>query len=101
MTRVRRDRVLVQLRDVTCAPVGFASFDPALPGAMPFRVARPQLAGTLLAALAPHAKADWIQVVVEDDAAVRAELIGIGSDPKLELLHYRGATSAACAMSAS
>ena len=68
---------------------------------MPFRVARPELAGTLLAALAPHARTEWIEVVVEDDAAVRDELLGIGSHPKLELLHYRGATSAACAMPAS
>ena len=38
MGRARQGRVLVQLRDARCAPVGFALFDPKL-GAKPFRVA--------------------------------------------------------------
>ena len=97
MTRVRRDRVLMQLRDNTCAPIGFASIgvgtagDPTLPAVQPFRVARPALAGTLLTALAAHTMSPRIQVVVEDDAAVTRLLAAAGAETALELLHYRGA----------
>ncbi len=90
MMRKKPGRVLVQLRDSTCAPVGFAAFDPSLPGAMPFRVARPALAGTLLTALAPHTTAAQIQVVIDNDARTTELLTGIGAETKLELLHYRG-----------
>jgi hypothetical protein len=90
MVRKREDRVLVQLRDGACAPIGFAGFDPAL-GSMPFRVARPALAATLLSALRPHARGDQIQVVIEDDAALSALLCGAGAEVRRELLHYRGA----------
>ena len=89
MARVRGDRVLVQLRDASCAPVGFAAFDPKL-GAKPFRVARPDLAATLLDALRPHAIADRIQLVVEDDAALMERFVAAGAEVRLELLHYRG-----------
>jgi len=91
MTRKRPGRLLFQLRDGGCAPVGFASFDPALPGAMPFRVARPELAGTLLGALVPHTRSPWIQLVVEDDPMLRDAVLAIDADVRLELLHYRGA----------
>jgi ribosomal protein S18 acetylase RimI-like enzyme len=91
MMRVKPDRMLWQLRDHACAPVGFAAFDPSLPGAMPFRVARPALAGTLLGELANHTANAWIQVVVEDDDRTADLLIGAGAEVRLELLHYRGA----------
>lgn len=89
MSRMRADRVLVQLRDEQCAPVGYAMFDPSL-GAHPFRVARPALAGTLLAALRPHARAEHVQLVVEDDAALVEQLVAVAAERRLELLHYRG-----------
>ncbi len=90
MVRMRADRVLVQLRDAQCAPVGFASFDPSL-GANPLRVARPALIGTLLRALAPHARGEHVQLVVDDHAALADVLIATGAEVRLELLHYAGA----------
>jgi GNAT superfamily N-acetyltransferase len=92
MMRARPDRVLVQLRDSSSfAPVGFAAFDPSLPGAMPFRVARAELAGAMLADLAKHTSHERIQLVIEDDRATTDLLLGIGGEVKLELLHYSGA----------
>ena len=88
----RRGRVLVRL-DEQGEPVGLAVFDPGFPGAFPFRVARPALAGALLAALAPYARPDQptMQVVVEDDPGLFDLLITAGARVRLELLHYRGA----------
>ena len=91
MGRVRPGRVLIQLRDDQCAPVGFASFDPKLPGAMPFRVVRPALAGTLLAALRPHSTGEHLQIVADDDTGLSDLLISVGAEVRLQLLHYRGA----------
>jgi ribosomal protein S18 acetylase RimI-like enzyme len=92
MQRSRARRVLVQLRDAECAPVGFAAFDPRFPGAYPFRVTRPAYAGTLLAALRPHARPGdlAVQLVVENDAALARELVVAGATVKLEMLHYSG-----------
>lgn len=81
-------RVLLQLRDTTCAPVGFAAFDPASPGA--FRVAHPTLAGTLLAAIAPHSTEPVVRIVIEDDDRTTDLLLEIGAEVTLQLLHYRG-----------
>ena len=89
MGRVRGNRVLAQLRDAECAPVGFAMFDPEL-GAKPFRVARPDLAATLCEALRPHATLDWIQLVAENDTPLVEWFIAAGAEVRLELLHYRG-----------
>ncbi len=92
MARVRSGVVLRQLRDERLAPVGFACFDPAFPGAFPFCVARPALAGALLRALAPHARPGDLdlQVVVEDDDALVERLIAAGAEVRVRLLHYAG-----------
>ena len=90
MARKRADRMLLQLRDATCAPVGFAVFDPAT-GSAPFRVARPALAATLLAAIRPQSRGDEIQVVVEDDPDLTHALLAAGGVLEHEVLHYRGA----------
>jgi hypothetical protein len=92
MQRSRRKRILVQLRDAACAPVGFAAFDPKFPGAYPFRVTRPPYAGTLLAALRPHARVGdrVIQLVVENDHALARSLVVAGATVKLEMLHFSG-----------
>lgn len=90
--RKRAGRVIVQLLDTRAAPVGIACLDPAIPGAYPFRVARPAFARTLLDALHPHVADDppWIQLVVEDDDELATELIAIGSDVRMRLVRYRG-----------
>lgn len=92
MSRERAGRVIVQLRDETCAPVGVACFDPMFPGAYPFCVARPALAWTLLDSLRSHARpGERVQLVIEDDPALVAELAAHGAERRMQLLHYRGA----------
>ncbi|MEO7736420.1 MAG: GNAT family N-acetyltransferase [Kofleriaceae bacterium] len=92
MTRVRAGAILRQLRAERLAPVGFACFDPAFPGAFPFRVARPTLARALLHALAPYARPGDLdlQVVIEDDDALTEALIAAGAEVRHRLLHYAG-----------
>lgn len=92
MSRERAGRVIVQLRDDACAPVGLACFDPDIPGAYPFCVARPALAWTLLAALRAYARPrEQVQLVIEDDPPLAAALVARGADVRMQLLHYRGA----------
>jgi len=85
-------RYLYQQRDAACAPVGFACFDPEYPGVMPFHVARPELAGGLLAALAPHARPDdaTFQLIVDDDDALVDQLVARGAEVRMRLLNLRG-----------
>ncbi len=85
-------RYFYQLRDETCAAVGFACFDAAYPGAMPFRVARPELAVGLLAALRPHANAGdaAFQLVIDDDQALVERMIAAGAEVRTQLLNLRG-----------
>jgi ribosomal protein S18 acetylase RimI-like enzyme len=92
MNRARAGVILRQLRDAQLAPVGFACFDPAFPGAFPFRVARPALAGALLRTLAPHARPGdlELQLVIEDDDALTEALLAAGAQVRLRLLHYAG-----------
>ncbi len=81
-----QDRRLVQLRDKSCAPVGFAAID-ASSVALPFRVARPTLVRPLLEAIA---RTPIVQVVIDDDP----ELLQQIGETTLELLHYRGTLDA-------
>lgn len=81
-------RTLVQLRDASCAPVGFAAIDAGI--ALPFRVARPTLARALLEAIATTPA---LHVTLEDDPETAALLHAIG-ETTLELLHYRGTLDA-------
>ena len=84
----RSDRTLVQLRDRDLAVVGFAAFDAKT--ATPFRVARPALAATLLAALRRHARGDHVQIVVDADDALLQTLRDAGAEIRLQLVHYSG-----------
>jgi len=77
-------RRLIQLRDASCAPVGFAAIDAAI--AMPFRVARPTFARPLLEAIARPI----VQVVIDDDPELLREI----GETTLELLHYKGTLDA-------
>lgn len=90
--RRRPGRVLIQLRGAQGEPAGIACFDPAFPGAFPFAVARPGLAGALLRAVRPHARPDDTQVnlVVEHHEALADALIAAGAEVRLRLLHYIG-----------
>lgn len=86
-----RGRVLMALAEGG-APAGVALFDPSFPGAFPFKVARPELAGALLGALRPYALPDKpeAQVVCEDDDALVAALLAAGAWLKLDFAHMRG-----------
>jgi hypothetical protein len=83
-------RVLRQLRAADCAPVGFAAFDPELAGARVFRVAHPDLAGTLLAALRHHSRREDLSLVIGDDPEVVDHLVTHGAIVKVRLVHYAG-----------
>jgi len=88
MVRRHPQLVLRQLRDETCAAVGFAALDAT--GARMFRVARPTLAAPLLAALRPHARDAELALVLDDQDALAALLTAHGAQVKLQLLHYSG-----------
>ncbi len=90
MARRRPGTVLRQLRAADYAPVGFAAFDPAFPGARTFRVARPALAGTLLATLRHHTRTGDLALVIDDHPALVDLLVTQGAIVKLQLVHYAG-----------
>jgi hypothetical protein len=89
MVRKRPRLVLRQLRDDSCAAVGFAALEPA--GARIFRVARPALAAPLLAALRPHARDPELSLVLDDQDVLAALLVDHGARIVMRLLHYSGA----------
>jgi GNAT superfamily N-acetyltransferase len=72
------------------SPVGVAVFDPAFPGAFPFRVADPDVAGPLCRALRPHALQPVMQLTIEDDAVTRERFTSRGALVRMEIDHYRG-----------
>jgi len=88
-------RVLLRLLDPAepeALGLGFASFNPAFPGAFPFRVADPRYAAPLLAGLRPHARPDLptVGIVAEADPALTALLVGHGATIHLEFCHFSG-----------
>ena len=74
------------------ADVGFAAFDPAFPGAMPFRVGRPEHAGALLQAMRPHAmpEHDAVGLVVEASPETVAALRAAGAELRFAMHQMRG-----------
>ncbi len=86
--RARDGRVLMQLREHGVG-VGLAVFDPRFPGAAPFCVARPTLAGALVRALRPHAPpGPDMQVVIENDAPLVESFEAAGATLKLRLIPH-------------
>ena len=68
---------------------GFASFDPASPGAFPFCVARPGLARSLLASMKRHAHLasfGFVRLMVLGDGDLVAVLRGAGAEVTFELV---------------
>ncbi len=59
----------------------------------PFRAEQPELAPALLEAARPHAlpQHDWVQLVIENDAALAAAIANGGTALKLEMFHMQGA----------
>jgi ribosomal protein S18 acetylase RimI-like enzyme len=72
--------------------VAYAAFDPAFPGAMPFRVKRPGLVLPLLDAMHAHARPehDHVRMTAEDGDAVTLALRQAGGEVVLEILRMAG-----------
>ncbi len=82
-------------RVILCARQGgqaaaVACFDPAFPGAFPFRVSEVGLAAPLLDGCRERTAARTMQVVVEADPSLERALEDAGAERKLQLLHYEG-----------
>lgn len=71
--------------------VGVACFDPAFPGAFPFRVTESALGPALLDACRTHALVDDLQLVIEDDEALGDWLAAEGAETRFDLEHFVGA----------
>lgn len=74
--------------------LGACVYMPSMPGAFPFRLRAPEHAAgfiALLRAFVPIPDATFMQVGVEDDDALDAEVRRLGAYVHLELLHLRGA----------
>jgi GNAT superfamily N-acetyltransferase len=72
--------------------LGVGVFMPVIPGAFPFRVTNRDDAATFLGLLRERTpdEARWLQVGVEDDAALAAHVQALGAYVHLELLHMHG-----------
>jgi hypothetical protein len=86
-----------QGRAILCAregseAVAYAAFDPAFPGAMPFRVKRPGLVRPLLDAMRARARPehDYVRMTAEDGEAMVAALRQAGAEVVLEILRMAG-----------
>jgi len=93
-SRKRPGRVLFQATDAATERerLGIASFDPAFPGAYPFRAAEPHAAAALLDAVRPHAlpEHDFVFVTIDEDADLTRHLVEAGAAVRFEMLHLRG-----------
>lgn len=73
-------------------PVGVARFDPAFPGAMPFRLREVDVVRPVLEKLSPIARPEdsETQLVIEDNAELAGVLVDAGATVRLRILHMRG-----------
>jgi GNAT superfamily N-acetyltransferase len=88
LLRARPGTTLVALREEGSI-VAFTAFDPAFPGAYPFRVARTELGRPLLDACRIHAdlaRFDFVRVAVEGDAALKDALCAVGAEISFALI---------------
>jgi GNAT superfamily N-acetyltransferase len=93
LLRARLGTTLVALREEGSV-VAFAAFDPAFPGAYPFRVARAELARPLLDACRIHAELarfDFVRVAVEGDASLKDVLCAVGAEISFALVQMGAA----------
>jgi ribosomal protein S18 acetylase RimI-like enzyme len=86
-----KGRVLVMLEDGD-GIAGAAIFDPAFPGAFPFRASKPEHALPLLRALRSHARPGdaMIKMVVEDQPQTVEAILRLGGAVHLDIVHMRG-----------
>jgi len=92
--RARAGWVVLRLFDPAdrATSLGIACFNPAFPGAFPFRVARPTLARPLLEAMKPHALPafEHVGIVMEDDPETKRALVDAGATIRFELVNMEG-----------
>jgi GNAT superfamily N-acetyltransferase len=93
-----QDRVLLLALDGD-EPVGFASFDPAFPGAFPFRARDEEAVRALFVAMRAHARPElhtdpWrkggAQVVIEGNEALAAALSARGAEVSMRTVFMQG-----------
>lgn len=91
VSRAQVGRVLVGLREAE-RWVGAACFDPAFPGAFPFRVAGAMELRPLLEAMRPLALPgqERVRVVIDDGDALVELLAAAGAEVTMRLLHLQG-----------
>jgi ribosomal protein S18 acetylase RimI-like enzyme len=89
--RARPGRIITAVHEPSGEAVGIAVFDPAFPGAFPFRVRRPALAANLLGALQMF-RGEHIEIhlVIEDDEPLATMLLDAGAILKFHITHYAG-----------
>ena len=89
--RTKQGRVLAWLAEGD-EPAALAVFDPAFPGAFPFRARTAPHAIAMLNALRPHARPsdDEIHFVVEDRPDLVEALVALGAVVKLDVLNLKG-----------
>lgn len=93
--RARPGMALIGLREASQI-VAFAAFDPAVPIAYPFRVARRELARPLLQACREHvdrSRFDFLHLNVEGDAALKDTLLRAGGEVSFEVVQMGAALS--------
>lgn len=69
-----------------------ARFDPTYPGCFPFRARSASAARALLESVREFAPpdVDWVQLVIEDDAALADALLDLDAEIKHQIVHMRG-----------
>jgi ribosomal protein S18 acetylase RimI-like enzyme len=72
--------------------VGACTWMPHVPGAFPFRLADPSLAGAVASLLRARTPPDkpWLQLTAEDDELLHRAVMALGARLEIELLHLRG-----------
>jgi ribosomal protein S18 acetylase RimI-like enzyme len=90
--RARLDQQIVVLRSRARGVVlGFACFDPTLPGASPFAAESLGAVRALLESWSPSTTSEaLVTIVVRDNADLTEALLSAGAMVRLEVVHYRG-----------
>jgi ribosomal protein S18 acetylase RimI-like enzyme len=88
-TQVGRDLLVFR---VAGQPVGLAVFDPRFPGAFPFRLDHPRLLPPIIRYFRRRAppRAQWVQLVAEDDPTLTETLLAMGATVAVHYVHMRG-----------
>jgi ribosomal protein S18 acetylase RimI-like enzyme len=85
-------RLVISALDAGGACVGLAVFSPSFPGAFPFRALDRAATRPLLEAMRPHVEASpFVNLVIDDDAALVELLLAAGAEVRGHFFHFGGA----------